>query len=133
MSQAIDPAILAAIVQAVTTQLSGAESSDDATQEAPKSRKAETAAKANVVKVPTWTHKLPDGTVFRLSQAYESRPGHPESTKYRTPRVLIESKAPTGDDFRKVCTLHPDVLSVLTQVPDAKVAAFATDAREAQA
>lgn len=120
-------AILAAL-QGGAAPTEAVETEDDVK---PTKAKTGNAAKANVVKVPTVTVTDDDGVRFRFTQAYQSTPKNSEPVKYRTPRVLMELKSPTDDDFHKIGTLLPSVLAAIQAIPEAKIVALSTDAREA--
>ena len=126
----VDPALLAAIVAAMQAQTTE-DTTEDTTEAKPaKGRKAATARKANVVKVPSHTTTDDDGNRWEVTMAHESRPGHDDSVQYREPRILIRRKAQGADDFRKVGTLDAATLATLAALPDGKVAAMIDYAAE---
>lgn len=109
----------------------GAAPTVEAEEEPTASKPKGNSVKANTMTIPTATVTDDDGNRYRFTQAYQSSPKNSEPIKYRTPRVLIEFKAQGADDFTKSTTLLPNVLAAIASLPDAKIAAFGVDAREA--
>lgn len=123
-----------AAIMAMLSQLTGGAAPVETEEEetpTPKKAAKGNAKKAATLTIPTHTVTDDDGNRFRFTQAYQSTPKNSDPVIYRTPRVLIESKSPTDDDFRKIGTLLPSVLAAIQTIPAPKIAALMTDAREA--
>lgn len=120
---------MAALLAALQGGAANVEQEDDETPV--KAKGKGNAAKANTVNVPTTIVTDDDGVRWRFTQVYQSAPKNAAPTKYRTPRILIERKTQTDGEFAKLGhTLTGEEMAAIRAIPEAKVAALTTDARE---